>query len=296
MKIQKSIVLIAASIVVGCIAVFYGLKTKSRQESSPAVSSLQEKGAFKKSGVKAAERAKKADEQLGQAKKDYKIERKKESRVPVSSSKPARAKKDVDVDAFPDDEDMTPNERSLVRRVRRALEADDEKAIIACAAEAAKSKNSEVRSGMVSALQWCGRSAMAELTMFMADPDDDVRSEALDAWTDALQEIESPTAKRDLLISSMSILTDTEALEGLATEITELPNSYRIDVLTTLIENGTSQAAAVAREEYEDLTEEAYTNKEAANKWLQENPDDEVDVEDVIEKDKAEGVATPVTE
>ena len=207
---------------------------------------------------------------------------------------PEQRPNQVDMDEFPDEAELNASDRALVKEIRVAVEKKDEKAVLAFAKRAAKSGNADVRSGMVSALQWYGRNAMPELLTFMADRDDDVRGEALDAWIDALQEIESPTAKRDLLLSSMSAITDEDALEGMMTELSELPNSYQIDILVTLIEKGNSIAAKLAREEYEFLTDVEYTTRAAAEKWLAENPDDPVEVEDAIEKDKAEGVATPL--
>ena len=57
-------------------------------------------------------------------------------------------------------------------------------------------------------------------------------------------------------------------------EINDLPNSAQMDILTRLIEGGNKAAAEVAREHYEFVTGEPYTTPDAAQKWLQENPDD----------------------
>ena len=149
---------------------------------------------------------------------------------------------------------------------------------------------------MVSALQWFGRKAMPELTSFMADSDDDVRQEALDAWLDAIQEVESPTEKLNLLTASIKTMNDPDAVEAMITEVSELPNTYQISILSDLIQTGNSVVREAAKEEYEFLTDEEFTNMAAAERWLQENPDDEVEVEDVIEKDAAAGVETPVAQ
>ena len=198
-----------------------------------------------------------------------------------------------EVDDFPEESEIPAADRPYVKRVRKALEAENVEEIIACAEMLAKSRNPEVRSGMVSALQWCGRSAMSELVNFMADRDDDVRTEALDAWSDAIDEIDSPTLKRDLLLASMLAITDSDSLESLAVEVSDLPNSYQIDIYSALIESENRAAIEVAREEYESLTDENYTSRESAERWLVENPDDPIELQDVVERDAAAGVETP---
>lgn len=187
-------------------------------------------------------------------------------------------------------------EKALAKKIGVALESDKFANVAACVKAAAASTHPEIRSRMVSALQWFGRKAMPELTSFMADPDDDVRQEALDAWLDAIQEVESPTEKRDLLAASIKAMNDSDAVEAMLTEVSELPNAYQISILSDLIQTGNPVVREAAKEEYEFLTDEEFTNMAAAERWLQENPDDEVEVEDVIEKDAAAGVETPVAQ
>lgn len=197
---------------------------------------------------------------------------------------------DLEGEGFSDDE------KALAKKIGAALETDKFENVAACVKAAAASTHPEIRSRMVSALQWFGRKAMPELTSFMADSDDDVRQEALDAWLDAVQEMESPTEKRDILLTSIKAMNDPDAVEAMLTEVSELPNTYQISILSELIETGNSVVREAAREEYEFLTDEEYTNMAAAERWLQENPDDEIEVEDVIEKDASAGVVTPVAQ
>lgn len=193
-------------------------------------------------------------------------------------------------------EDFSDAEKALAKKIGEALESDKFANVAACVAEAAASTHPEIRSRMVSALQWFGRKAMPELTSFMADSDDDVRQEALDAWLDAIQEVESPTEKRDLLAVSIKTMNDQDVVEAMINEVADLPNTYQVSILSDLIQTGNSVVREAAKEEYEFLTDEEFTTQAAAESWLQENPDDEIEVEDVIEKDAAEGVETPVAQ
>ena len=170
--------------------------------------------------------------------------------------------------------DLSPQDRECVTAMQSALDAEDYRALIPLVTTAAKSASSDVRAQAVEALQWFGKKALAELTMFMADSDDDVRATACDAWTSALSEIEEPALKGKLVVSAMEVLTDADQLESMIMEINDLPNSAQMDILTRLIEGGNKVAAEVAREHYEFVTGEPYESRDAAQKWLQENPDD----------------------
>ena len=170
--------------------------------------------------------------------------------------------------------DLSPQDRECVTAMQSALDAEDYRALIPLVTAAAKSANADVRLRAVEALQWFDKKALAELTMFMADSDDDVRTSACDAWTSALFEVEDPTLKGKLVVSAMEILTDADQLESMVMEINDLPNSAQMEILTRLIEGGNKVAAEVAREHYEFVTGEPYESRDAAQKWLQENPDD----------------------
>ncbi len=170
--------------------------------------------------------------------------------------------------------DLSPQDRECVTAMQSALDAEDYRALIPLVTAAARSANADVRHRAVEALQWFDRKALAELTMFMADSDDDVRSTACDAWTAALSQVEDAEEKGALVASAMEVLTDSDQLESMVMEINDLPNSAQMDILTRLIEGGNKAAAEVAREHYEFLTSEPYEGIDAARKWLQENPDD----------------------
>ena len=173
-----------------------------------------------------------------------------------------------------DDENLSPRDRACVEAIQAALDDNDYARLLPSITTAAKSASSEVRAKAVEALRWFGKKALAELTMFMADADEDVRTSACDAWTSAMSEIEEPALKGKLVVSAMEVLTDADQLESMVMEINDLPNSAQIEILTRLIEGENKVAAEVARGHYEFVTGEPYESRDAAQKWLQENPDD----------------------
>ena len=164
--------------------------------------------------------------------------------------------------------DLPPRDSECVTAMQAALDAEDYRALIPLVTTASKSASSDVRAQAVEALRWFGKKALAELTMFMADSDDDVRTSACDAWTSALFEVEDPALKGKLVVSAMEILTDADQLESMVMEINDLPNSAQMEILTRLIEGGNKVAAEVAREHYEFVTGEPYESRDAAQKWL----------------------------
>ena len=172
------------------------------------------------------------------------------------------------------DESLSPRDRACVEAIEAALDDNDYAKLLPSITTASKSASSDVRAQAVEALRWFGKEALAELTMCMADSDDDVRTSACDAWTSALFEVEDPALKGKLVESAMKILTDADQLESMVMEINDLPNSAQMEILTRLIEGGNKVAAEVAREHYEFVTGEPYESRDAAQKWLQENPDD----------------------
>lgn len=171
-------------------------------------------------------------------------------------------------------EDLPPRDRACLESIQAALDDEDYPKLVPLVAEAARSARADVRARAVGALRWFGKKALAQLTKFMADRDDDVRTEACDAWTAGLSEIDDAATKGALVASAMEALTDTDQLESMIMEINDLPNSKQIEILTRLIEGDNKAAADVAREHYEFVTGDPYENTASAQKWLAENPDE----------------------
>lgn len=167
----------------------------------------------------------------------------------------------------------TEEERNLAEGVEKALDDENKKETLRLAQQAAKSARKEIRAQAVDALRWFGKDAMPELAAFMGDSDEDVRSDALDAWTSALAEMENPQLKGNVLKATMAALADREQLDSLAMEMNDLPNSMQMDILLSLIDGKNAAAAEAAKEHYSFVTGEDWAGKEQADAWLRENPD-----------------------
>ena len=167
--------------------------------------------------------------------------------------------------------DMSPEDEKRMDAISDAMDEDDFTAVTALIADVQTSTNAEVRSEMVDALGSFGKKALVELLPFMADPDPDVAENARDQWTMALSDITSERSKCKYIEAAMGILTDEDALDSMMTELTDCDDRLAIQTIVNVISSGTPQAVAAAKEQYEFITGEEYTNIADAEAWLQEN-------------------------
>ncbi|HBJ59343.1 MAG TPA: hypothetical protein DDY72_02545 [Verrucomicrobia bacterium] len=165
-------------------------------------------------------------------------------------------------------------DKACYEGLQKAID-DENYALVASLLDGARrSSSKEVRAKAVEALSWFGRAALSDLTLFMADPDEDIRQDACTAWASALSEVEDAQEKGQYASAALEILQDKNLSDSLIMEINDLPDAQQIDIVTRLIEGPNKTAGEVAREHYEFITGEEYESPEAAEQWLQENPED----------------------
>ena len=170
-----------------------------------------------------------------------------------------------------DDDGFTPEERDLSKRIEAALDEEDLEKAVACAKEALACPNSEIRQAMVDTLGWFGEKGLPELTPFLADSDEDVRDSAMNEWSMALSEIEDEPEKLGIVELAMNVLTDEDALENIADEYIGADEKLAVESLLRIIEGGGSEEGiAKAKETYEFVTGDEFTDRAAAEKWIAE--------------------------
>lgn len=180
--------------------------------------------------------------------------------------------RDADGKAYPE------KDQALMRQAREAIDNDDLESARALAAEAAASKNDELREMAVEALSWFGKDAMVELMQFMADENEEVAEEAKSGWMSGLQEIEDEGEKAGVIEATMKVINDGEMLEDIANELIGADDLAAIQVLVDVIEDGGNPAAVkAAKETYNTITGEDWSDVDKAEAWLQANyePDDD---------------------
>ena len=180
-------------------------------------------------------------------------------------------------------DELSADDRKIVLSVQDALDEDNFSAVASAAQHALKSTNPAVREAAIEALGWFGPQALPDLTPLMADPDDDVANTAISQWELAMSDIEDDDLRLSIAEATMKTLDSVEALTSIVSEITSRDDDLEIlESLVSIIESGNEAGARVAREEYEQLTGEEWTDIDAANRWLDENytppePDDDED-------------------
>ena len=168
--------------------------------------------------------------------------------------------------------DMSPEDQKLADAIEKALDDESLSAACALAAKAAASTNASVRESMVSTLGWFGVKALPELTPFLADQDDSVRESAMGEWTAALSEIEDDAQKIGIVEMAMGALSDEDALEDISGEYIGIDERLAVESLLRVIEGGGTEAGvAKAKETYEFVTGEEFTDRAAAENWIQDN-------------------------
>ena len=264
-KTWIAVVACAVAVAAICVVLVFARRTKDGAESNstpPVAAGEEVRSSVKQPRDKARKK---------KGKKDV------AAKYPVPSVSPVTSASDDDDD---DDDDMTPEERALSKRIEDLDEdkPEDLEKAVACAKEALNCPNAEIRQDMVDALGRFGEKCLPQLTPYLADPDEDVRDSALNEWTTALAEIEDEPEKLGIVELAMNVLTDEEALEEVAEEYVGADEKVAVESLLRVIEGGGSeQGIAKAKETYEFVTGEEFTDRAAAEKWIAEEyrPDED---------------------
>ena len=188
--------------------------------------------------------------------------------APRRAQKPPKTVLDLDDD---DDDNRTPAEKALAERIEKALDDEDFELAVACAEEAQKCGDAEIRQSMVDTLGWFGEKALPELTPFLADADEDVRDSAMSEWTTALSAIEDEGVKIRTVELAMGVLNDEDALEEISNEYIGADEKLAVESLARIIEGGGSkEGVEKAKETYEFVTGDEWTDTAEAERWIAE--------------------------
>ena len=175
--------------------------------------------------------------------------------------------------AYADRADLSNTEKRQLAAIEDALENEDFSALTKLLPDVYSNTNDEIRSEMVDALGWFGEEAMAELLPFMADRVEEIAQTAIDNWTTALADVSDGREKAKLIESAMHIIRDKESLESMIMELGDCEDVVAMQAIVNLIASKNANASSVAREHYEFVTGEEYTDFATAEKWVRENCD-----------------------
>lgn len=180
----------------------------------------------------------------------------------------------------------SPEDKRMADAIESALEAENLPATIAAAEAALKSPNPDVRRDAVDALGWFGEQALAELTIWMADKDEEVAQAAMGHWEEGVSELEDANERIKIALFAINTIADKDALTMIggqfanaATELIDEEENEKVaaqkrtevvQALVDMIEGDKESSAAAAREIYEDVTGNKWISVDEAEKYLKD--------------------------
>lgn len=168
-------------------------------------------------------------------------------------------------------EDLTVEEQKLHDDIQESMDSENIEKVRELCKKITSSSKRELREYAVNALGWFDGKTMAELTPFLADPDEDIASDALFQWQEALNLIDSDVQRAQIVGKVMTILQDENALDQLSMELNALDEKLAVETLVGVISGNNPVGVKVGKDAYEFITGEKYTTPEGANNWIKEN-------------------------
>lgn len=184
--------------------------------------------------------------------------------------------------------EYSPEDQKLADAVQAALDDDDFEKTRASALAALKSENPDVRQEAVDALGWFEDKALVDLTKVLADPNKDVADSARSHIETALmgmedndrafalaaeyiklypEDEESRTMFAGVLTSTAGAIIDPEDADSAHDVAYAKGNrSSIVTIVSEMIEMGGGMAKE-AKEVYENITGDAWTDRAAADAW-----------------------------
>lgn len=201
-------------------------------------------------------------------------------------------KPDVVKDAEIDDEDLLSDvQKSVLRDIQKALDADDVKALRKALSRftASKSKGGlggyanvprVIRAAAVQALGWFGKDAVVDMIDFMSDADEEISDDAFNQFEQALQDCDMGDRERSSLIKTVSkALTDSDRIDSMISCLSDMRNSVKADTAIAILTDGSDQSKAMLLEQMEFYFDEGVQTVDDLKKWMAKNPDDPDDEE-----------------
>ena len=173
-----------------------------------------------------------------------------------------------------EEDGLSAADQRLLDDIQSALDDEKVDAVRRLAVAAQANPSAEVRQQAVEALGWFGEKALEDLTPFLADADDDVRSFAMMAVDQALTQMEDDRAKLRYIESLFQIrnVCDEDGLAMLAGQVKGVSDeTAAVAAAVRVIETGKdARAVREMKEVYEFLTGDPYTAPEDAARWQAE--------------------------
>lgn len=211
-------------------------------------------------------------------------EKKTAAEAAARREKPSFALDDADEAA------LTTEQRALIAAIRKALDADDHKTVLALVQKLQKSKEwpdgipLPIRRAALEAVSWVGMAALPEIAGFLGDGDEEILSDAIAAYESALIEANGDRELATIVTAAASAIDDADAMDSILMSLNEMRPSVAVATIKQIWATGTEGAKAALREAIEFLTgEEGITTPEQLDAWYNDPSGDNQDDEDAEE-------------
>ena len=185
--------------------------------------------------------------------------------------------------SVPIEDPYTPEERRLADDLQSATDENDLDAVRKEVEKIKKLGSADLKSEAMDALAFFGRSALSDLMQFVKDKDQEVIDVAADKIAFVLDEMEEEDNKfkTEVLSTLLSFdgLCSEDAIETFVGQLESIGSGdelLAVQTLVDLIDSGTvgENVKKRAKEAYEFVTGEEYTDFKKAERWFAEKADE----------------------
>lgn len=220
------------------------------------------------------------------AEKKVRVENRSRIRKETAIAEAARVKPNVSELDDEESRELTDLAKKVLASLQSAIDSNDLaqiRAIIETVKNSPKGSLSHFAEGLpvalrkrlVESLGWFGNDAIPDLMEFLADSDSDVSQMAIDQFQLALEDITLGDRERaDIVAAASHVVTDTDFLDMLFMEISNMRNSVAAQAMADVLLYGTEEAKSLIPETIEFVTgEENMSTVEDIERWSNDNPD-----------------------
>jgi len=186
--------------------------------------------------------------------------------------------------------ELTDLAKKLLASLQAALDADDFdqiQSIVAMIERSPKGVLSKTADGipgfmrkkLIEAIGWFGAKGIPEIVDFLGDENPEIAEAAMAQFELALEDVTlGDRARAEIVTMASKALHDSDALERIFMEISNMRNSVAAQTLVDVCTYGTEEAKALMPDTIEFVTgEDNIETIDDIQKWLDENPDGEDD-------------------
>ncbi len=185
---------------------------------------------------------------------------------------------------------LSTEQRALVESIQKALDDDNRAQVLKIVQNLQKSKDwptnipLAIRREALEAATWFGIDALPEIAGFLADANEEIRTEAIDACDSTLLDANGDREKSMIVTSVATVITDTDAMDSLLMSLNEMRPSVAVETIKTIWATGTEAAKTSLKEAVEFLTgEDNIDTPEKLDAWYNDPSGDNMDDEDAEE-------------